>query len=83
MWLEKQRIDMDNLDLPPSKRWEVVESTKDSLFNLMYGRVTGDAREKFLAYYGKLPEEEVDIKEFEKELQEFKMNHPTIRHILY
>ena len=49
----------------------------------MYGRVTGDAWEKFLAYYGKLPEEEVDIKEFEKELQEFKMNHPTIRHILY
>lgn len=83
MWLETQETRWENLDVSSLKSWEIVESTKDSLFNLMYGRVTGDAWEKFLAYYGKLPEEEVDIKEFEKELQEFKMNHPTIRHILY
>ncbi len=83
MWLEKQRIEIDNLDLPPSRSGEIVESTKDFLFNLMYGCVTGDAWEKFLAYYEKLPEDEVDIKEFKEKLEEFKMNNPTIRHIYY
>ena len=84
MWLEdKREIKHESPDKSPSKWWEVVENTKSSLFDLMYGRVIDDAYYAFLRYYEKLPEDEVEVKEFEKKLEEFKMVHPTIRHVLY
>ena len=67
----------------PSNGWKVVESAKSLLFDLMYGRVVDDAYGAFLRYYWKLPEDEVEVKEFEEKLEDFKMANPTIRHVLY
>lgn len=84
MWLEdKREIKNEGVEEPSSKSWDFIENTKSSLFDLMYGRVVGEAYDAFLRYYEKLPEDEVEVKEFEKKLEEFKMAHPTIRHVLY
>lgn len=71
--------------LAPKEGGEKTEKKKDSLFNLMYGRVVGKARKEFLMELGKLGQEdfEIEVDEFEKKLEKFRMNNPTIPHIYF
>ena len=70
------------------KRWETSvekKQKKDTLFNLMEGRVFGEAREKFLTEIGKLGQEdfEIEVDQFEEQLENFRMNNPTVRYIYF
>lgn len=71
--------------LASKEGWEKTEKKKDSLSSLMYGRVVGDARTQFLIELGKLGQDdfEIEVDVFEEKLREFRMNHPTVRHIYF
>lgn len=96
MWPNIEKWKDWDLEVSRSKKWDnvvmraekelseaLVTQEEDYIEDLARGRITGDAFVEFLIYYGYQRWEKVKVSDFERDFEDFKMTHPTARHIIY
>ena len=64
---------------------ETLTKTEETacIEDLAAWRLIGDAFEKLMSYYGYQRWDQINIKDFEENLEQFKMSHSWIRYIIY
>lgn len=99
MWPGIERVKLWDTEVSDLKKWKIVithagENLSDALISkeeekmeyiedLANGRMIGDAFEEFLTYYGYQRGEKVKVSDFERNFEDFKMTHSSVRLIIY